>query len=153
MAGSHKASSVATKRRTTTSHEFADHWELADLVENQNQRRLNSKRSRAVSRARPLGNDCRPRCLNRNFQDLLKLSEQLTAESSRLSAYSYLWFFGSTKHLQARSFKQKVEEQLTALHNRLLFFDLWWQSVDDKNAERLKARSGETFVITSAIQR
>lgn len=76
------------------------------------------------------------------FLPLLTLSENITAASSKISAYAYLWFSENTKNLAARSFKTKVEERLTALQNRLVFFDLWWQSVDEDNARRLMAGTG-----------
>jgi oligoendopeptidase F len=75
------------------------------------------------------------------FRDLLSLSERTAAASAKLGAYAYLWFSENTKNLEARTFKSKVEERLAALQNRTLFFDLWWQSVDQANAERLMAAS------------
>jgi oligoendopeptidase F len=71
--------------------------------------------------------------------ELLRLSERTAAASSKLGAYAYLWFSENTKDLEARTFKSKVEERLASLQNRTLFFDLWWQSVDQANAERLMA--------------
>jgi oligoendopeptidase F len=76
------------------------------------------------------------------FHPLLTLSEDIAAASSRISAYAYLWFSENTKNLAARSFKTKVEERLTALQNRLVFFDLWWQSVDEDTARRLMTGTG-----------
>ena len=82
------------------------------------------------------------------FHPLLTLSEDIAAASSRIGAYAYLWFSENTKDLAARSFKTKVEERLTALQNRLVFFDLWWQSVDEDNARRLMTGTAR-FGITS----
>ncbi|MDP1767630.1 MAG: M3 family oligoendopeptidase [Nitrospirota bacterium] len=87
------------------------------------------------------------------FHPLLTLSEEIAAASSRLSAYAYLWFSENTKDLAARSFKTKVEEQLTALQNRLVFFDLWWQSVDKDNASRLMAGTGSVRYHLETIRR
>ena len=87
------------------------------------------------------------------FHPLLTLSEDIAAASSRLSAYAYLWFSENTKHLAARSFKTKVEERLTALQNRLVFFDLWWQSVDEDNARRLMAGTGTLRYHLETIRR
>ena len=87
------------------------------------------------------------------FHTLLTLSEDIAAASSRLSAYAYLWFSENTKHLAARSFKTKVEERLTALHNRLVFFDLWWQSVDENNARRLMTGTGTLRYHLETIRR
>ena len=87
------------------------------------------------------------------FHPLLRLSEDIAAASSRISAYAYLWFSENTKHLAARSFKTKVEEKLTALHNRLVFFDLWWQSVDEQNARRLMTGTGTLRYHLATIRR
>ena len=61
--------------------------------------------------------------------------------------------FRDTQHLAARSFKTKVEERLTALHNRLVFFDLWWQSVDKDNARRLMTGTGTLRYHLETIRR
>jgi len=87
------------------------------------------------------------------FHPLLRLSEDIAAASSRISAYAYLWFSENTKHLAARSFKTKVEEKLTALHNRLVFFDLWWQGVDEQNARRLMTGTGTLRYHLATIRR
>jgi oligoendopeptidase F len=87
------------------------------------------------------------------FLPLLTLGEDIAAASSRISAYAYLWFSENTKHLVARSFKTKVEEKLTALHNRLVFFDLWWQSVDEDNARRLMTGTGTLRYHLATIRR
>lgn len=87
------------------------------------------------------------------FQHLLAISQAIAAASSRLSAYAYLWFSENTKDLQARSFKTKVEERLTALSNRLLFFDLWWQTVDMDNARRLASGTGSLRYHLDTIRR
>jgi oligoendopeptidase F len=99
----------------------------------------------------------RPRLLptmsSPDFQSILKLSESIAHGSSRLGAYAYLWFSEDTKDSTARSFKTHVEERLTALHNRLLFFELWWQGVDDVNASRLMADSGDLRYHLETIRR
>lgn len=87
------------------------------------------------------------------FQSILKLSESIAEGSSRLGAYAYLWFSENTTDSKARSFKAHVEERLTALHNRLLFFELWWQGVDDVNASRLMADSGDLRYHLETIRR
>jgi oligoendopeptidase F len=87
------------------------------------------------------------------FQAVLRLLEEIASLSSRLSAYAYLWFSENTKQAEARAFKTKVEERLAALQNRVLFFDLWWQSVDGGNAARLLAASGDLRYHLETIRR
>ncbi len=87
------------------------------------------------------------------FMRLVELSQTIAAASSRLGAYAYLWFSENTKDLEARSFKTKVEERLTGLSNRLLFFELWWQSVDEQNAARLMAQAADFRYHLETIRR
>ncbi len=90
---------------------------------------------------------------SQTFPQILRLAEDITAVSSRLSAHAYLWFSEDTRNPQARSFKAKVEERLTGLQNRMLFFDLWWQSVDEVNATRLTEASGDFRYYLDTIRR
>jgi len=84
---------------------------------------------------------------------LLKLAEDIAVRANKLSAFAYLWFSENTADLEARAFKAKVEERLTGLQNRLLFFDLWWQSVDDASAGRLQAGVGDYRYHLESIRR
>jgi oligoendopeptidase F len=95
----------------------------------------------------------RPDMTGPALQSLLDLYETVASTSARLSAYAYLWFSEDTKHLQARTFKAKAEERLTSLSNRMLFFDLWWQAVDEANAARLCEASGDFRYHLESIRR
>ena len=88
-----------------------------------------------------------------DFLAILRLTESIAEISNRLGAFAYLWFSENTKEAKARSLKSRVEERLTALNNRLLFFDLWWQGVDSFNAERLMADSGDLRYHLETIRR
>lgn len=87
------------------------------------------------------------------FQEILNLNEEITASSATVGAYAYLWFSEDTQRLEARAFKTKVEERLTSLQNRMLFFDLWWQKVDTANADRLLEASGDRRYHLESIRR
>lgn len=87
------------------------------------------------------------------FIDALRLSEEIAVSSSKLGGYAYLWFSEDTKDQAARAFKSKAEERLTGLSNRLLFFDLWWQKLDDSNAARLLETSGDYRYYLETIRR
>lgn len=155
MAVSRKTAAPARTHRPSATREFADHWDLSHLVADpvtQFDRYLKGL-DEQVSRFEAAREDLAATMPEQAFLDLLTLLERITGESTRLEAYAYLWFSEDTKQLQARSFKTTVEERLTALRNRLLFFDLWWQSVDGPNAERLMARSGDFRYHLETIRR
>jgi oligoendopeptidase F len=133
-AASRKTSSP--KRQTLP---YAERWNLSHLAKEPEQHfeALLGEIETKVSQFESARTQLSPTIGLSVFRSLLALSEQIAEASSRISAYAYLWFSENTKDLAARSFKTKVEERLTALQNRLVFFDLWWQSVDEDNARRL----------------
>lgn len=87
------------------------------------------------------------------FLEALRLADTIARTTSRLGAYAYLWFSENTKDQQARSFKAIVEELQAELANRMLFFDLWWQKLDDANAGRLLAVSGDYAYHLESLRR
>ena len=144
-----KTSRKSSTSRTTSppkgqSRSYSERWDLSHLAKDPVQRfealvgEIESKVAQFESARAQLS----PTMATSIFHPLLTLSEDIAAASSRIGAYAYLWFSENTKDLAARSFKTKVEERLTALHNRLVFFDLWWQSVDEDNARRLMTGTG-----------
>ena len=132
-----------------------ERWDLSDLVKDP-LRQLGAHLSAIdaqVSQIEAMRGTLTPSLSSNDFASLLRLSESVTHSSSRLGAYAYLWFSENTKDSKARSFKAHVEERLTALHNRLLFFELWWQGVDEHNAARLMDDSGDLRYHLETIRR
>ncbi|HSB43639.1 MAG TPA: M3 family oligoendopeptidase [Nitrospira sp.] len=148
------AGSNVTRRKTSKSS-TADRWDLTHLIKNpvqqleQHLSELNAQVAQIES-ARP---SLTSTMASHEFQSILKMSESIAEGSSRLGAFSYLWFSENTKDAKARSFKSHVEERLTALNNRLLFFELWWQGVDEANAARLMADAGDLRYHLETIRR
>ncbi|MFN3681155.1 MAG: M3 family oligoendopeptidase [Nitrospira sp.] len=146
-----RISPVLSRRGQT----FPDRWNLNDLIDDPVGKfdsllaDLESKAAQ-IEAARPR---LTPSIASEELLALLNLSEEIARGSARLGAYAYLWFSENTKNAEARSFKARVEERLTGLNNRLLFFDLWWQSVDDTNAARLLADMGDLRYHLETIRR
>jgi len=144
-----------TTRRKTASTTTPDRWDLTHLVKDP----VNLLETHLSSLDRQVAQieSSRPRLTatipSQDFLSILQLSESIAQDSSRLGAYAYLWFSEDTKDSKARSFKTHVEERLTALSNRLLFFELWWQGVDDENAARLMADTGDLRYHLETIRR
>ncbi|MCP9453301.1 MAG: M3 family oligoendopeptidase [Nitrospira sp.] len=149
--GTRRTPTVSSGKRQT----FPDRWNLHDLIDDPLGKfdsllaDLESKAAH-IEAARPT---LTPSMASNELLALLRLSEEIARGSARLGAYAYLWFSENTKNAEARSFKTRVEERLTGLNNRLLFFDLWWQSVDDANAARLLADMGDLRYHMETIRR
>jgi len=146
---------MKTTRRRAASTRTPDRWDLAHLVKDP----VNLLETHLSNLDRQVAQieSSRPRLTatipTEDFLSILQLSESIAQDSSRLGAYAYLWFSEDTKDSKARSFKTHVEERLTALSNRLLFFELWWQGVDDENAARLMADTGDLRYHLETIRR
>ncbi|WP_447984405.1 M3 family oligoendopeptidase [Nitrospira sp. Nam74] len=150
-----KRQSTKTSSRHMESQALSDQWDLTHLLTQPQEefersiKRLDSQ----VSKYESLRSTLSPDMSSKAFLDILGLNEAIARESAKLSAYAYLWFSENTKNLEARAFKTKVEERLTALQNRMLFFDLWWQTVDEANAARLMQSSGDVRYFLESIRR
>lgn len=132
-----------------------DHWDLTHLLTQPVTQfdHLIKKLDSQVSKFESLRGGLDSTMSSQVFVNILKLNETIAQDSARLSAYAYLWFSENTKNLEARAFKTKVEERLTAFQNRMLFFELWWQSVDESNAARLMKFSGDVLYFLESIRR
>ena len=141
--------------RTSSGTTIPDRWDLSDLVKDpagqlEAQLMAIDVEVSEIEAARDgLSGDLSPAA----FASILNLSESVARSASRLGAYAYLWFSENTKDSRARSFKANVEERLTALQNRLLFFELWWQGIDETNAARLLDGSGDLRYHLETIRR
>jgi oligoendopeptidase F len=146
---------TVSARHHSRQFPVSDRWILTDLLEapverlEQHLADLDAHVKRIES-ARPT---LSPTISSNAFQSIMKELEAVARGSSNLGAYAYLWFSENTKDLKARSFKTRVEERLAAINNRLLFFDLWWQGVDEPTANRLMADSHDLRYYLETIRR
>lgn len=69
--------------------------------------------------------------------------EALVAQVDVLAAYGYLWFAADTQDQNALDFKNRIEQVLTDVQNRVLFFSLWWKQLDDESADALLPADSE----------
>ena len=152
MAAQRQPRQPRRKASAATAH---NRWDLSDLVKKPP---IDVERSLVelgklvgqVESARP---QLQATMSSSDFLAILRLTESIAEISNRLGAFAYLWFSENTKEAKSRSLKSRVEERLTALNNRLLFFDLWWQGVDSFNAERLMADAGDLRYHLETIRR
>lgn len=134
---------------------LSDRWDLTRLLDRpvENFNTLIKELDHLVSRLENWRPRLTPDISATAFLDLLRTTEEIATKSARLGAYAYLRFTEDTRNLQARSFKSNVEERLTSFQNRTLFFELWWQSLDTANAERLRSSSGDLAYHLDTVRR
>ncbi len=121
-------------------------WDLSDLLPAPDEEVIQTRLKQleeavtAFERARAsLSPDMPPDA----FLDLVRQYEAIVEEMRVLGSYGQLWFSENTQSPQALAYLNRIQQVLTDFQNRLLFFDLWWKSLDDEAAERLLPQGEE----------
>jgi oligoendopeptidase F len=76
------------------------------------------------------------------FLEFLQSYEEISRLMAKLGSYAYMYFSQDTKSQDARTFKTRVEEIEADAANRILFFELWWKSLDNARSAALISQSG-----------
>jgi len=79
----------------------------------------------------------------KTFLDMIFQLEHISHIGNRLSAYGELWFASDTQNQDAQNMVARIDQFIAGIQNRTLFFSLWWKELEDANAERLMASSGD----------
>lgn len=87
------------------------------------------------------------------FGEALALYEKLYASATSLAAYSYLWFSEDTGSQDALAFRARINQFVTDLENRTLFFTLWWKQLDDGVASELLDSCEDTRYFLESLRR
>ncbi len=130
-------------------------WSLEDLFPSLQSSELEAafgemqERLQHFERARPL---LSPDLSEATFLDLLHQYEAITALGHRLYAMAGLSFAADTQDSAAQTLMGRVQQFLAEAENRTLFFTLWWKGLDEANAARLMAVSGDLRYFLEALR-
>ncbi len=128
-----------TTTKTTPAYDLSG-WSLVDLLPDAEEKTISAKLAAldasvaAVEALRPTLNG------DISAGDLLAAMGQIEAITEQiyvLGGYASLWFSADTQSADALSFQNRITQALTGYENRILFFDLWWKSLDDAQAQAL----------------
>ena len=78
-----------------------------------------------------------------HFLMILREAEEITRVIARIDGFAGLSFSADTQNQAAQALQARVQQLMAELHNRMIFFDLWWKYLDDENAKRLLEASGD----------
>lgn len=140
---------------TDRSYE-ATRWSLDDLLiatEGPEFEHLLQELETAVSELEAGREQLSPDLPEADFGRMLGLVERIAAISSRLGAYAYLWYSEDTQEEKALAFRGRMEQMLTDVQNRALFFSLWWKGLDDETAARLLPAGGGNAYYLESLRR
>ncbi len=77
-----------------------------------------------------------------DFMAFVHQVEDISQMLSRIGYFAGLWYTEDTQNQAAQNFQARVDQFGAEIRNRILFFSLWWKSLDDNNAARLMAGAG-----------
>ena len=118
-------------------------WDLKELVRHpaKDFQRIEKKLESEIASLERQRIRLTTRISHTDFLQVLKQIVGITELTNTLGAYAFLWVAENTKNQAARAFENQVQSCLAQFSSRLLFFDLWWQSLTPKQARRLSARA------------
>jgi oligoendopeptidase F len=77
------------------------------------------------------------------FLKIVQASESTSRILNKLYSFAGLSFAANTQDQAAQSLIARIDQFSAEMQNRTLFFSLWWKELDEANAMRLMAASGE----------
>jgi oligoendopeptidase F len=80
---------------------------------------------------------------NEKFMDIVRRLEDVNRLGNRIYSYANLAFAADTQDEGIMAFLGSVEQRITEMQNRVLFFSLWWKELKDVDAARLMADAGD----------
>src|SRR3990172_10762917 len=123
-----------------------ERWSLADLFSAPNSPELEAafkKLDRAVADFETFRLQLTPDIAEAAFMGIVHKLEAIQDLGSRLYGFAGLFYTEDTQNQVAQTLTARVEQFVADLTNRSLFFTLWWRELDNNNAARLMAASGE----------
>jgi oligoendopeptidase F len=88
-----------------------------------------------------------------DFQKVLAILESINILKSRIEGYADLWFAENTQNPAALNLRDRVDQVLTDVSNRALFFELWFKELPDGTTSRLIEQSGDLHYFLETMRR
>jgi len=121
-------------------------WSLNDLFSAPNSPDLEAgfkQLDTLVTRFEGLRPRLTPDITSADFMEVVHQLEVISDLSSRLNGFAGLLYTEDTQNQVAQSLSARTDQFMAEIYNRALFFTLWWRDLDDTNAGRLLAASGD----------
>lgn len=87
------------------------------------------------------------------FLELLQEREHLYEMTAQLGGYAFLNFAGNTQDSGALSLQDRIDEVLTGVDNRSLFFSLWFKNLPEDSAKRYIDAAGDLGYFLESVRR
>ncbi len=122
-------------------------WTLTDLYPSTEAAVINAAFQALQDKVNAFEESARPKLSadisEADFKAVISDLEEITRQAYHLGGFANLSFAADTQDQTAQTLMARVQQFMAELENQTLFFSLWWKQLDEKNAERLMAHSGD----------
>jgi oligoendopeptidase F len=129
---------------TTQSEALADvrqeGWDLSELLPQPSEQIIAARLEeleQAVADFEKGRSDLSPEMGSALLLEKVQAYNDLLSQLYVLGYYGSLWFSADTQSASALAYRNRIEQVLTSVQNRMLFFTLWWKQLDDEAAASL----------------
>ncbi len=125
----------ASRRRWDVSS-----WDISELIPEPSEEAISraiGELEETVSAFEGLRDQLDPEMSRELFFEIVQRYEDVENQMDVIGGYASLWFSSDTQSAESVGFRSRIQLLVAQLQNRYLFFELWWQSLDDEQAERL----------------
>ena len=115
-------------------------WDLSELLPEPSEEEIARHTARleeSVAAFEQVREELSPEMDPARLVEILGMYESIVEQIYVLSAYGNLWFSQDTQRPEALAYRNRIQQLVTQVQNRILFFSLWWKSLEDEEAERL----------------
>ena len=115
-------------------------WDLSDLFSSYDDSTIGTTLKNCRDRAEQFSNRFRGKIKDLSSDDLLqglRELEEIEDTLSRVAHYSSLLYAADSLKSEHQDLEQRVEQQVTAVRNLLLFFTLEWMDLEEETAQDL----------------
>lgn len=131
-----------TKNTAITKSKYAlSAWDLSELLAEPSEQEIAARMTEIEEEAGAFEKLREPlQAENLTADDVteaLRRYESILRKAWTLGSYAMLWFSADTQSTPAITLQNRMQQALTDIQNRLLFFELWWKGLDDARAAQL----------------
>ena len=121
-------------------------WSLNDLFPSNDSKELKrafTSLEELVTKFESRRDDLKDSLLSETFIKIIRELEEITKLVQRIGGFAELWFTEDTQNQSAQAMVAKIEQLSAEISNRVLFFSIWWKSLDKKTAKKLLKGTGD----------
>ena len=121
-------------------------WSLNDLFPSYDSKELElafSSLEELVTRFESRRDELKDTLPSEIFIKIIRELEEITKLVQRIGGFAELWFTEDTQNQSAQAMVAKIEQLSAEVSNRVLFFSIWWKSLDKNTAENLMKGTGD----------